>query len=187
MSNLVKNEMNKLYDKKDPWSYGKCNRHEILLGLIRQYGQSGGSLLEVGCAEGMFTGKVPLRYLKDYIGLELSGKAINVAKSRLPQLIFVKSSFEDFSVSKRFNMIVVSDVVPYFDSPVRDSHLKLLGLLYSGGILFMTTWMTAIKGTAMFPWIEFQDNIKVLFQGSALARSFEGYWYGSEYFVGMKL
>lgn len=179
--------MEGVYREKDPWHYAKCNRHAILLGLLNQYGREG-RLVEYACGEGVFTSKIPKIFRKEYLGVDISPTAIDRAMRANPDLNFRCASIEDELVrySEEYSTIIVSDVVPYLEEPVRDWHVALIDQLKPGGVLIMTSWASAYKGACAFPYLEFQNEVDAIFLGNGLALASEGFEYESAYFVGRK-
>lgn len=183
----IAEEMDGLYKgSSDPWNYSKVNRFDILIGLINQYGIEG-KLLELGCGEGLLTKVLPERFKKDYTGIDVSEVAIGRAMKRFAKnkgMNWLVGDISKYKFDSRFDMIVVSDVYPYLDNILR-FHEKTISLLNKGGVLVATSCSSSFCGTEMFPALEFQDKMKVLFTGKSLTISLKKE-YESEYYVGRK-
>lgn len=97
-----------------------------------------GNLLELGSYKGDFTDRL-LPYFSDITCVEASTEAINEAEKKLGEKVkIVNALFEDVSLEKRFDNIVLTHVLEHLDDPV-----KLLGRvnnewLSEGGRLFIT-------------------------------------------------
>lgn len=180
-------EMDGLYSSaNDPWNYSKINRFPILLGLINQFGIEG-EVLEIGCGEGLLTRMLPDRFKVSYTGIDVSGVAIDRAMKRFSKykgMSWVVDDVSKHKFSSKFSMIIVSDVYPYLDNILR-FHEKTIGLLNKGGILVSTSCSSSFCGSEMFPALELQDKMTVLFTGKSLTRSLKKE-YESEYYVGRK-
>lgn len=85
------------------------------------------SILEIGCAEGHFT-KMLTTISNDVTAIDLSPVAISRAKKRAPQATYVVTTLEDFYPTKKFDLIVASEVLYYMpDKKESLSHLRRLG------------------------------------------------------------
>ena len=73
-----------------------------------------GSLLDVGCGEGLFT-----RYLRGVastvVGVDLSGTAITRARQNVPGAVFHCVSVQEYAPSQRFDVVVAAEMLYYAD------------------------------------------------------------------------
>jgi len=77
-----------------------------------------GSLLELGCFEGAFTSKL-LPFFADTTCVEASEAACTIArKTNGEAATFVNSRFEDASLPKRYENIIMTHVLEHLDDPV---------------------------------------------------------------------
>ncbi len=74
------------------------------------------SVLEVGCAEGLFSAKLADRNYR-VTGIDVSSTAIRRARERCPSGEFVGSGLESFRCEKKFDLAVASEVIYYSRSP----------------------------------------------------------------------
>jgi len=77
-----------------------------------------GSLLELGSFKGDFTSRF-LPYFKDITCVEASDIAIDEAKQKLGEKVtFVNSLFENVTLPKRYDHIILTHVLEHLDDPV---------------------------------------------------------------------
>lgn len=96
-----------------------------------------GSLLELGSFKGDFTQRL-LPYFDDVTCVEASSDAIKEAKQRVgDKAVFVNETFEQVSLPKRYDNIVLTHVLEHLDDPV--AVLKRINdeWLAPGGRLFL--------------------------------------------------
>lgn len=96
-----------------------------------------GSLLELGSFKGNFTQRL-LKRFDDVTCVEASGDAIGEAKQRVgDRVIFINGMFEQVSLPKRYDNIVLTHVLEHLDAPV--AVLKRINdeWLAPGGRLFL--------------------------------------------------
>lgn len=88
------------------------------------------SVLEIGCGIGTLT-KLIHAYLKkgELVATDISDKSIEIAKTRIPQskkINFLVTDMKDFSYPKRFDFIVLADVLEHI--PI-EQHKELFEVL----------------------------------------------------------
>jgi 2-polyprenyl-3-methyl-5-hydroxy-6-metoxy-1,4-benzoquinol methylase len=77
-----------------------------------------GNLLELGSFQGNFTKRF-LPYFDEITCVEASGKAIDIAKELIgDQVEYVHGMFEDVSLPKRYDNIVLTHVLEHIDDPI---------------------------------------------------------------------
>ncbi|MBI3987739.1 MAG: methyltransferase domain-containing protein [Lentisphaerae bacterium] len=99
---------------QDPWnfevsSYERGRLHS-LLDVARQYPHA--SILEVGCAEGVFTSELSA-IAKQVVAIDVSPTALARAKQRCKDVTFVQSSLQDFRWDSRFDLVVCAETLYY--------------------------------------------------------------------------
>ena len=77
-----------------------------------------GNLLELGSFKGDFTRKL-IPYFKDITCVEASSEAIDIAQQEFgDQVKFINSVFENATLPKKYNNIVLTHVLEHLDDPV---------------------------------------------------------------------
>jgi len=105
------------------WEYLKNDqqapRYEAILAILNDSTTSP-AILDVGCGEGIL-----VDYLKrgqidfsDYLGLDISGQAINKARERHPEVKFDKADVEKQLPDSKYDIIIFNECVYYFRSPL---------------------------------------------------------------------
>jgi 2-polyprenyl-3-methyl-5-hydroxy-6-metoxy-1,4-benzoquinol methylase len=96
-----------------------------------------GSLLELGSHKGAFTKKMQ-RFFDDITCVEASNEAIDVARQQLGNGInYINALFEDVSLPKRYDHIVLTHVLEHLDDPVRVLKRVNAEWLADGGRFFL--------------------------------------------------
>jgi SAM-dependent methyltransferase len=94
----------------DGWRRKNRGYHELVENVYRFYIPPGQSVLEIGCGTGeLLAALKPSRG----VGVDLSEQMVEVATRRYPELRFVQSSGEEIELGETFDVIVLSDLVPY--------------------------------------------------------------------------
>jgi SAM-dependent methyltransferase len=94
----------------DAWRRRNRGYHELVENVYRFHVPPGSSVLEVGCGLGdLLAGLKPTRG----VGVDLSGVMVESARDRYPHLEFVQGSGESLELGETFDVVVLSDLVPY--------------------------------------------------------------------------
>ncbi|HEY3998301.1 MAG TPA: SAM-dependent methyltransferase [Candidatus Xenobia bacterium] len=103
----------------DPWHFERSPfEHERLSRLFQSFGgRRFQRALEVGCAEGTFTGR--LAEVADHVtGLDVSEVALARARTRHPSLTFVQHDLGSGPLAEPpFDLVVASEVLYFFEDP----------------------------------------------------------------------
>jgi 2-polyprenyl-3-methyl-5-hydroxy-6-metoxy-1,4-benzoquinol methylase len=85
------------------------------------------SILEVGCAEGFFTGMLA-KHSRDIDAIDVSPTAITRAKERYPEPRFVAASLDDFRPGRTYDLVICAETLYYIkDVPGALDKLSALG------------------------------------------------------------
>lgn len=91
-------------------------RHYVIAGLLGDLAPRGASILDIGCGGGttyrLLRGSRPA-----YVGVDLSENAIQHCRERYgrdPSCSFEVSSFERFAPERRFEVVLLNEVLYYF-------------------------------------------------------------------------
>ena len=114
---------------QDPWNFEASSyerrRLQGLLEIVKQYPHD--TILEVGCAEGVFTSELS-KIAKRVVAIDVSPTALARAKQRCKDVTFVQSSLQDFQWDSRFDLVVCAETLYYVkDVPEAIQHLSNLG------------------------------------------------------------
>lgn len=112
-------------------------RYSVLVGYLHHL-HPGGSLLDVGCGEGLLRDRLaPLGYSR-YLGIDLSAAAIEAAAGRADSRAdFAAADAEHFVPPARFDAIVFNECLYYFEDPVATVR-RFRAHLSAGGTLVVS-------------------------------------------------
>lgn len=114
--------------KKDPWNYSTSayekQKYEETLEAIadRRFGR----ILEVGCAEGVFTDMLSI-HGDEIVAVDVSNTALERAKCRNCENIHIKFdciNIENDCLDGQFDLILCSEVLCYLDTPERVAKVR---------------------------------------------------------------
>lgn len=129
--------------KADPWNYSKSQYEIKKYGetLEIMVGQKYNRILEVGCAEGVFT-----RMLKDrgesILAVDVSETALERAQKRnsdIPCVQFRKLNIYEEEPGEKFDLIICSEVLYYLDDPqcITAARERFISWLNKGGHILL--------------------------------------------------
>ncbi|MDO8450875.1 MAG: class I SAM-dependent methyltransferase [Rhodoferax sp.] len=141
------------------------NHHEICrlaeifsaLGLIKlELGeQQHLSICDLGCGRG---------WLSDYLSrfgsvtaVDFSQEAVHSATSRYPNIEFICANVLNYSPSKKFDLVLSSEVIEHIDDQTRYAEV-ISSILKPGGLLLMT----CPNGLQKSAWKEVNDSEQVI-------------------------
>jgi len=126
-------------DRKYGYSFDFDVMHPYMIKSFEPFFKKNGSFLELGCYKGDFTKRF-IEYFDDITCVEASSEAIKEAKEKVPSTVkFINALFEDVTLPKKYDNIVLTHVLEHIDDPVRV--LKKINdeWLADGGRLFLVT------------------------------------------------
>ena len=114
---------------RDPWHFETCSyeRERLRSLLMRVQECPHASILEVGCAEGVFTSQLS-QITEDVVAIDVSSTALARARERCTRATFFHSSLEEFRCDRRFDLVVCAETLYYVrDIPQAIRLLSSLG------------------------------------------------------------
>ncbi|MFA6149534.1 MAG: bifunctional class I SAM-dependent methyltransferase/glycosyltransferase family 2 protein [bacterium] len=100
----------------DRWRRKNRYYYEMIRRIVRFHVPPGSSVLEIGCGTGdLLAALEPSRG----VGVDISPKAVEIARAKHPALTFLVGDAEDLPVSEPFDYILLSDVIGYLDDVQR--------------------------------------------------------------------
>lgn len=125
-------------------------RFSILAGYICHL-KPGGAVLDMGCGHGVLLRRLPSSAYSRYVGIDVSGSAIAVARSQQNERsIFLAADLEDYSPEGQFDVIVFNEVLCCLREPLRVVE-RCRRSLSSGGLL-LVSMCTAARGSTTILW-----------------------------------
>jgi len=104
--------MNAQAPYSESWKRKNRYYHDSLERILRFHVPAGSSLLEIGCGTGdLLHALAPKRG----VGIDISPKTLDLARSRYPDLTFLEGDAEDLPLSETFDYVILSDLVGYLE------------------------------------------------------------------------
>jgi SAM-dependent methyltransferase/glycosyltransferase involved in cell wall biosynthesis len=94
----------------DHWRRRNRGYHDLVENVYRFHVPPGRSVLEVGCGTGDLLAALEPRH---GVGVDLSREMVAQAARRYPNLRFVRAAGEELDLGETFDVVVLSDLVPY--------------------------------------------------------------------------
>jgi len=100
------------------WNTNELPRYGVTLAYCQRF-KPGGSILDVGCGEGMLQDRLCPQSYSRYVGVDISGVAIERASVRQSEkAAFVQADAGTYTPDETFDVIVFNECVYYFDDPL---------------------------------------------------------------------
>ena len=117
----------------------ELGRYSVIAGQLHAL-KPGGSVLDVGCGEGLLADHLrPFGYSR-YLGVDLSEAAVQQAASRVDErTAFIAADAESYSPPGRWDAVVFNESVYYFHDPV-SSVERYEAALEEGGLFVVSTF-----------------------------------------------
>jgi len=102
--------------ESDRWKRKNQCYYEEVERIVRFHVPRGASVLEIGCGTGdLLAALAPSRG----VGVDISPKALEIARSKHPGLTFLAGDAEDIPISEPFDYVLLSDLIGYLDDVQR--------------------------------------------------------------------
>jgi 2-polyprenyl-3-methyl-5-hydroxy-6-metoxy-1,4-benzoquinol methylase len=123
------------------WDYlrgpSELARFSIVAGYCRHY-KPHGSILEIGCGEGLLPERLGLEGYSRYLGVDISREAIARAQPRQNErTAFVAEDAMRLHLQDRFDVIIFNECLEYFDEPLALLH-RYEAFLHGTGIYIVS-------------------------------------------------
>ena len=129
--------------------------HAVLAGYFARL-KPGGSLLDVGCGEGVFHEQLRGCYSR-YVGCDFA-EAVRVANAKSDErTLFVTADMHDFTTSERFDAIVFNESLYYHHEPLQGL-LRYAEFLLPDGVLLISMHRTERNDRL---WAQFDAHFTV--------------------------
>jgi SAM-dependent methyltransferase len=112
----VKEYTNSLAPQRAYWINKNRYYYSDLLDFYRQNIPPGSRVLEIGCGTGFLIGNL---LPKVGVGIDISPEMISLARKSYPGLTFQEMDAEGISLDEKFEFIIISDTLGYFDDVQR--------------------------------------------------------------------
>ncbi|MCU0448842.1 MAG: methyltransferase domain-containing protein [Bernardetiaceae bacterium] len=100
--------------------------HHAILGGYFRFNKKGGTLLDLGCGEGVLQDNIGHENYSYYIGVDLSDDAIRIANERRgnEKTFFYQGNMDKYVPPRKFDVIAINEALYFSEDP-----LKLLSRL----------------------------------------------------------
>jgi 2-polyprenyl-3-methyl-5-hydroxy-6-metoxy-1,4-benzoquinol methylase len=124
-------------------------RYSIIAGYL-QYLKPGGSVLDVGCGEGLLQQRLGLSGYSKYVGIDISETAINEASSRQDEKTsFICADAVTYTPNELFDVIVFNEALYYFDEPLKMVG-KYIQYLNENGIFITCLYLNSERAASIW-------------------------------------
>jgi 2-polyprenyl-3-methyl-5-hydroxy-6-metoxy-1,4-benzoquinol methylase len=138
--------------RTNKWSYmerlDELARYAVITGYIA-YLKSGGTVLDVGCGEGiLFERYQPYGYAK-YVGLDISEVALaKLMPKQNAQTVFFQADAETYQPTELYDVIVFNETLYYFHDPF-SVIVRYAQALKPEGLLIISTYVASRRAMAI--------------------------------------
>ncbi len=109
-SKMVARHFDNIAGDYDKWKHKNSYYYNSIKASVKRVVSPGSSVLEIGCA----TGEILASTRPSLgIGLDISSEMIRLAEKKFPQYSFFHSSIEEFKYEKKFDYILMVDLVDH--------------------------------------------------------------------------
>ena len=120
-SRRKRKRFDKQYQKGD-WvnlkNVDELAHYSMIIGYF-QYFKYGGSILDIGCGEGILLERLGINSYSYYIGIDFSSDAIEQAcKKSLYKAEFINADVNSYSTDKHFDTIIFNESLYYLKNPL---------------------------------------------------------------------
>jgi 2-polyprenyl-3-methyl-5-hydroxy-6-metoxy-1,4-benzoquinol methylase len=125
------------------WELMRCldevARYSVIAGYLHHL-KPGGSVLDVGCGEGLLIDHLRPLGCRRYLGVDLSETAVRQAAGRADATTsFTAADAESYAPPERWDAVVFNECVYYFRDPLATVR-RYEGSLEDGGVLLVSTF-----------------------------------------------
>jgi 2-polyprenyl-3-methyl-5-hydroxy-6-metoxy-1,4-benzoquinol methylase len=93
-------------------------RYSVIAGYF-QHLKPGGSILDIGCGEGILQQRLAGQFYSHYFGIDISGVAIEKATIRGNEnTFFIEADAEHYLPSESFDAIIFNEILYYISNPI---------------------------------------------------------------------
>ena len=126
------------------WDYlrelEELSRFSVIAGYCHHL-RNQGSILEIGCGEGILQERLDNTKYSRYVGVDISAEAISrAAPKRDEKSLFVAEDANTYTSNERFDVIIFNECLEYFADPLRLVH-KYEGFLKENGIYIISMFV----------------------------------------------
>lgn len=120
---------------------GQLAHYSVIVGYCCYFKQPG-TILDIGCGEGILQEKLrPYKYSR-YVGVDISTEAIHLAPNKQDErTLFVRADASRYIPNERFNIIIFNECLYYFKDPLSVMR-RYANFLEENGLLIVSMYVT---------------------------------------------
>lgn len=131
--------------RRGDWDYLASDlelpRFSVVAGYCHRYA-AGGSILELGCGEGLLARRLDASRYRRFVGVDVSPAVVERAnRAAPPGATFVVADAEAFDPGEAFDAVVFNEVLEYFADPARLVR-RYERWLAPGGVFIVSQYMS---------------------------------------------
>jgi 2-polyprenyl-3-methyl-5-hydroxy-6-metoxy-1,4-benzoquinol methylase len=131
----------------------QLGRYAMIAGYLHFLKQQG-SILDVGCGEGILLDKLCPQWYSRYVGIDISQAAIDIARQKqTDKAFFLRTDAENYIPTEKFDVIVFNESLYYFKNPFDTMELYIRNLKKSG-IMIIGTYISSQRAMAILKKIK---------------------------------
>jgi 2-polyprenyl-3-methyl-5-hydroxy-6-metoxy-1,4-benzoquinol methylase len=93
--------------------------YSLVVGYFQSF-KSGGSILDVGCGEGILLDRLGPHAYSQYVGLDISQEAIRVASHKCNDKTVLRcADVNTYTPPERYDAVIFNESLYYFDAPLQ--------------------------------------------------------------------
>lgn len=122
------------------WSLGPTRKMVLEYIKTQTYKNNDLHILDMGCGTGQLLSQLDAilpNYRKHLTGVDYSKGMLDVAREENPGINFIQSEVLEYSVSERYDLILISHSLPYYEDQLQAVQ-HMMGHLKPGGTLIIT-------------------------------------------------
>ncbi len=112
----VMNSIDKLAGKRDRWIKRNKYYYDNIINFLKFNIREESSVLEIGCGTGYLLNGLDVN---KGVGIDVSNEMIKIAQEKYQHLRFIQMDAENIELDEKFDFIIISDTVGYFEDVQR--------------------------------------------------------------------
>ncbi len=148
--------------KDGSWDYlndiQQLSRYSVILGYYNYFIENG-NILDLGCGQGVLLQRLKSFKFKDYVGVDISEKAIEMAnEKKLDNSKFIASDLTKYTPEMNFDFIIFNESLYYLDKPLEilDKYQKYLN---ENGKIVISMWDNPERNNKL--WSQINKKYKI--------------------------
>ncbi|UOA10191.1 bifunctional 2-polyprenyl-6-hydroxyphenol methylase/3-demethylubiquinol 3-O-methyltransferase UbiG [Methylobacter sp. S3L5C] len=130
--------------KNENWSHlshiGELARYTLIVSYCN-YFKGLGSVLDIGCGEGILQNRLGSQTYSSYTGIDISSEAITRAsKNRDHKTFFICSDAQLYVPDERFDIVIINECLYYFKDPLSFVR-RYEGFLKDDGLIIVSMYL----------------------------------------------